>query len=783
MRCIFVSIIPAVFLAFGATPEQAGGAAAAGYSYLSPVPGARFVLPSTHVLIRPGADSDPAWMSAARVTGSVSGVHGGHWKRSGATWIFAPGRAFSPGEIVSVSLPAKGGATFDYEFEVCRCRPAPRSADEKVACLRSADDGDTGASRSAALVRPGAGPAHATAGGALPPVFPFVEVTVSDSPEDGLLFLSNFAFDDSIDTPFNLMILDNAGAPVFFRPLDNAAVDFKKQDNGLLTYFNLSYDYFDAMDSTYTVVDSFAAGNGYTADFHDLQILPDGHALLMIYDAQFVDMSAVVPGGDPNAEVIGLVVQELDAEGQVVFQWRSWDHMDITDSSIDLTTQSVDYVHGNALDLDDDGNILLSSRHIDEITKINRTTGDIMWRLGGIHNQFTLLNDTMWFSRQHDVRRLPNGHITLFDNGNVVRRSRGIEYAIDENAMTITRVWEHVHAMGIWGYAMGSVQRLEGGNTLIGWGAANPSLTEVHPDGTVALELSLAPGVFSYRAFRFSWQGKATKPYLWGSATPETAHLGFRKFGDDAVERFYVYQGSNPQTLSVVDSTTADTLDVSGLTPGATYYFRVTAWTSGTGESPASNTVSLTMDSQTPVLISRFDARAVSAGVMMEWELDDAANVSAVGPFRGNRPDGPFVSLATPLAPAVRSYLDDTAGRGRRYWYRLRVIEDGNALWSPAVAVEVPEFSTLLGRNYPNPFNPATVIPYAVGTRTHVTIDIYDVEGRLVRRLVSGIRDPGEYEARWDGRTEQGNAAGSGVYLCCLKAGTRVQSRTMVLLK
>ncbi|GIT32243.1 MAG: hypothetical protein Ct9H300mP2_3220 [Candidatus Neomarinimicrobiota bacterium] len=50
---------------------------------------------------------------------------------------------------------------------------------------------------------------------------------------------------------------------------------------------------------------------------------------------------------------------------------------------MDLTAQVIDYVHANAIELDNDGNILLSCRHMDEITKINHQTGEIIWRLGG----------------------------------------------------------------------------------------------------------------------------------------------------------------------------------------------------------------------------------------------------------------------------------------------------------------------------------------------------------------------------------------------------------------
>jgi hypothetical protein len=134
-----------------------------------------------------------------------------------------------------------------------------------------------------------------------------------------------------------------------------------------------------------------------------------------------------------------------------VFQWRSWDHFSILDGSVsgyvNLDSSLIDYVHGNAIELDMDGNLLLSSRHMNEITKIDRQTGEIIWRLGlnALNNQFTFVNDTRGFSHQHDIRRLANGNITLFDNGNflVPEYSRAVEYALDEQAMTATLVWEY----------------------------------------------------------------------------------------------------------------------------------------------------------------------------------------------------------------------------------------------------------------------------------------------------------------------------------------------------
>lgn len=92
-------------------------------------------------------------------------------------------------------------------------------------------------------------------------------------------------------------------------------------------------------------------------------------------------MDTIVQGGDSATVVTGNIIQGLDQNKNVIFQWRSWDHFQITDATpdIDLTAHTIDYVHCIAVELDDDGNILISSRHINEITKINIQTGDIIW--------------------------------------------------------------------------------------------------------------------------------------------------------------------------------------------------------------------------------------------------------------------------------------------------------------------------------------------------------------------------------------------------------------------
>jgi hypothetical protein len=147
---------------------------------------------------------------------------------------------------------------------------------------------------------------------------------------------------------------------------------------------------------------------------------------------------------------------------------------------------------------------------MDEITKINTANGNIIWRFGGKNNQFTFVNDTTGFSHQHDARRISNGHITLFDNGNyhTPHYSRAVEYSLNESSpKSATLIWQYRRTPSVYSSAMGNVQRLPNGNTLIAWGTTTSivSLTEVTSVGSIMYELSLPSTMSSYRAFRYEW--------------------------------------------------------------------------------------------------------------------------------------------------------------------------------------------------------------------------------------------------------------------------------------
>jgi hypothetical protein len=233
---------------------------------------------------------------------------------------------------------------------------------------------------------------------------------------------------------------------------------------------------------------------------------------------------------------------------------------------------------------------------MDEITKINRQTGEIIWRLGGKRNQFEFINDPDGFNYQHDVRRLANGHITIFDNGNyhTPPYSRAIEYQLDEGLLKAEKVFEFRHNPDIHSGKLGNVQGLSTGNTIIGWGLHKTAVTEIRPDGTTVFELDFTDNVYSYRAFRFPWSGTARVPTLWADTSGTDPVLNFTHFGVSDVIKFYIYE-EQTSGWEKVDSTTQNKYMLSGLEPDYAGRYRVSSLRQGSQESLPSDPVVIGM--------------------------------------------------------------------------------------------------------------------------------------------------------------------------------------------
>ncbi|MFM8771190.1 MAG: aryl-sulfate sulfotransferase, partial [Candidatus Kapaibacterium sp.] len=159
------------------------------------------------------------------------------------------------------------------------------------------------------------------------------------------------------------------------------------------------------------------------------------------------------------------------------------------------------------------GNLLISAQNASLVAKIHRTTGKVLWILGGKLNQFTFDNtaapsEPAEFSYQHDVRRIANGNITLFDNGNLrsPQWSRAAEYQIDETKKTCRLVWRYRPVTDLFSVSQGSCQTLTNGNKLISWGSAVSNnrtlITEVTTTGETVFEAELPNSMIPYKVER-----------------------------------------------------------------------------------------------------------------------------------------------------------------------------------------------------------------------------------------------------------------------------------------
>jgi hypothetical protein len=565
--------------------------------YYSPLQEAEHVSTGATIAVRYGPELINGTLASLKFTvrGSKSGLHEGQkiLADDHKTVIFKPSTPFTPGEQVEINI---GSLRLDWQTRY-------RQLSYTFMVASNQQPGSVGSSASPDSAPRSAFPNFLT----LPQDIPHYSVSKKlPAAENSYIFVAPFYWTKSTVGSY-LLILNSRGQIVYYKSIagDETAFDFKVQPNGLLSYYSQKDSTFYLMNSHYQVVDSYQAGNGYFADLHDFQLLPNGYALLMAYDKETVDMSKIVQGGKKDAAVTGLVIQKLDPSKNVIFEWRSWDHVSYFDSTSSLTDQNIDLVHGNALALANDGNLLLSSRNLSEVTKIDLGTGEVIWRLGGKANMFKFVNGQP-FAYQHDVRQLPNGDITIFDNQGTTQDpapSWGIEYKVDETNKTITEVWDYTHDPPVFATFMGNTQRLSNGNTFLSWGAPFTkdsykfvSMTEVTPDNDILFELSFDQPYVSYRAFTFPWQGfPDTLPALAYKVDGNAITLGYSWNGATEVASYQVFGGDSPQSLSLIEERTKTDFETqshfSGL-PEGECYFQVAAMDKSGSEMARSKVIS-----------------------------------------------------------------------------------------------------------------------------------------------------------------------------------------------
>jgi hypothetical protein len=212
------------------------------------------------------------------------------------------------------------------------------------------------------------------------------------------------------------------------------------------------------------------------------------------------------------------VIQERTPAGDVVWQWRSWGNIDLSDCA-GSSMFPWDWAHLNSLWLTEDDAVIGSFRHCGQILKIRRGTGEVVWRLGGAASSFDLVGDPLGeFCGQHSARQTPGGGLLLFDNGNIClgdrettfgQLSRVVEYELDDQSGQATMLWDHSldDAYVEFARAQGAVQHLENGHVVIAWGwGPSTSVTEIDADRNEVFRMEiLDEGEIrtTYRALRY----------------------------------------------------------------------------------------------------------------------------------------------------------------------------------------------------------------------------------------------------------------------------------------
>jgi Arylsulfotransferase (ASST) len=311
-------------------------------------------------------------------------------------------------------------------------------------------------------------------------------------------------------------------------------------------------------DHSYREITRVRAGNGYEGDHHEFLITPQDTALFTIYHRVAMDLSSV--GGPKEGVVLDGIAQEVDIEtGEVLFEWHSLEHVALEESYYEPKKDqegAFDYFHINSIDVCDDNHLLISARRTSTVYKIDRKTGEVVWRFSGKKTDFDMGPGSRT-DYQHDARNHPDGILTIFDNGDVRKdaQSRGIVLRLDQDAMTAALLSQYTHPDNVFSDTQGNVQLLPNGNVFIGWGS-EPSFSEFSRDGKLIFDASLPPEIESYRAFRFPWKGyPQDDPALAAERGPDDKVTLYASWnGATEVASWEVLAGPNPYQLEPAGS-------------------------------------------------------------------------------------------------------------------------------------------------------------------------------------------------------------------------------------
>jgi len=462
-------------------------------------------------------------ISQVSVRGTRSGTHAGKLEpySTGTGASFVPLQRFSQGEQVTVSaVETVHGVhrTIGTSFTVgVLYYPAPAgSTGVTGATGTTGGSGTTGATGAT-------GSTGVASFVSEPPIHPpLISVTTpAANPALGDIFMT--PADGGVQA--GAMIVNPAGQMVWFSPAPPGFQDADLRVQNYLGQSVLTYwqgrialghgiDGVGVIDNpSYRQIAQVKAGNGLSMDLHDFDLEANGTAFITVFEPTYVNLHDY--GGLTSGIIEDCVIQEIDVRtGLVMFEWHAYGHVALSNGYSKVPTWKGgiwDWFHINSIDLEADGNVLISARNTWAVYQIQAGTGQILWRLGGLNSSFRMGKgtETAW---QHDARVLPDGDITIFDDGSdppVEPQSRAITISLDLARHTATLVSSVTHPSPLLAASQGNVQTLPNGNLLVDYGGV-PEISEYSKGGSLLFDAHLPYDMASYRGYRYPW---SARPY------------------------------------------------------------------------------------------------------------------------------------------------------------------------------------------------------------------------------------------------------------------------------
>jgi len=379
------------------------------------------------------------------------------------------------------------------------------------------------------------------------------------------------------------MILDSKGRYVWLKPASKSAPDTlnlqvqRYRGKPVLTYFDGTVQSTGEMTGTWHVLNDryrqiakVGSQAGWDPSGHEFFITKNGTALITGYKhIPHADLQSA--GGGPDQTLLDSGVLEYDVKtGKLLKVWSAAEHLPMTDGYPPANPNSpvaYDPWHINSIDIASDGSWLVSLRNTWALYKVNPTTGEILWILGGKRSDFAVPGDVAW-AFQHDARWLPDGQISMFDNDCCSfipqasgppkpappvhgAQSRGLVVKLDETAKAVSFVSQN-KLYDLTAGTQGNRQTLPNSNVFMGWGQ-QPFFSEFTKTGKLLLSVRFPDPDESYRAYRYKWTGHPTgRPTAAARPAGKRTRVYMSWNGATQVAAYRVFAGPSSRKLKVV---------------------------------------------------------------------------------------------------------------------------------------------------------------------------------------------------------------------------------------